>query len=1109
MHYQVVLGVGVLVLALGWALWRMRALRASLSAAIEHQEMMSRFASDWSWTQDADFRFTCFEGTSLARHHLVLDTLRGKRRWELPGLEVSEAAMAAHRACCERHEPFYEFEYGVDVPGMGQRWLVVSGYPLFDDAGVFVGYRGLSRDDTQRHVAELALRASEQRLAAILAGSPVPVFAIDETGVVVAWNRGCELVMGVDAEAMIGSSAPGVPFYGEDRPVLAHYVAGLKDMAELTTYYGDAVYAVDTVPGALAAEGFFPGLGGQDRWLSFLAAPMCDASGRVIGAIETLQDVTARKQAEILLHERNQVFRTLIDNIPAGVALVGKDLQLITWNAEWLRLLGLPAEMFAQGVQSIESIFRYMAERGDYGPGDVEGKVDRRMAQARRFERHFEEWARLDGTVLEFRSSPLAAGGAVAIFTDVTARRNDQRLLQAKHRELEEAQRIAHIGSWRWALGSPEVDVSEEMARFMGGRDRGDRHTLRGCLRCLSVDDRARLHLPLMALIRDGLPLDVLCQIRGAEGDVRDVHMLGRAERTRSGQIVRLVGTVQDVTARREAERALSESEQKFHAIFNQTFQFIGLMSPDGILLEANQTSLDFAGVPASEVIGRPFADGPWWRGAPESRQRLLSAIKRAATGQFERFETEHPSADGTTHFVDFSLKPVFDALGRVSLLIPEGRDITSFKLTQAELQAGREMFATVFDKSPVAMDLLSLTQHDILQVNAAWERVLAIDATRAIGNNTIVLDLWENPSERQRFLDLVAQRSRVDGFEARLRRGDRSIGTFEISSCVVYLDDQRVLLSALVDVTEQHRVQEQVRALNATLEERVKQRTEELLQAKERLEQAMGQLVQSEKLASLGAVVAGVAHELNTPLGNALTVASALHAAVRQCQRDAAAGGLTRTRFDEFMHTSQTAAELLERNIDRAARQINTFKQVAVDQTSERRREFDLRDIVDEALITFGPGLAKSPHALTVDIPEALWMESYPGPLGQVLSNLVTNALTHAFDDTTNGQMVLRARTDGADEVVFSFEDNGRGMSAEVAAHIFDPFYTTRLGQGGSGLGLYIVYNVITGILGGQVSLSTAPGEGACFVVRLPRLAPERAVGAVLPANLLDAGAD
>jgi signal transduction histidine kinase len=331
----------------------------------------------------------------------------------------------------------------------------------------------------------------------------------------------------------------------------------------------------------------------------------------------------------------------------------------------------------------------------------------------------------------------------------------------------------------------------------------------------------------------------------------------------------------------------------------------------------------------------------------------------------------------------------------------------------------------------------------------------------------------------------------------------------FEISSRVVLLDEQRVLLSSLVDVTEQRRAREEVRTLNATLEARVRQRTEELLQAKERLEQAMGQLVQSEKLASLGAVVAGVAHELNTPLGNALTVASALHAEVRQCQRDAAEGGLTRTRFDEFMRTSQTAAELLERNIDRAARQINTFKQVAVDQTSERRREFDLCDIVDEALLTFAPRLARSPHRLTVDIPEGIRMDSYPGPLEQVLANLVTNALIHAFDDTTGGQMRLCATRERADEIVLRFEDNGRGMSAEVAAHVFDPFYTTRLGQGGSGLGLYIAYNFVTGMLGGQVSLRTAPGEGAGFVVRLPCVAPERDAGAVLPANLLDAGAD
>ncbi|KAA3653917.1 MAG: PAS domain S-box protein [Proteobacteria bacterium] len=832
---------------MAWA-WR---LHGALRRAKANQLALARFASDWIWAQDAEFRFTHFEGSTLERHNLVLEALRGKRRWELAGVEVAPADMAAHRACCERHEAFYEFEYGVTIPGMGQRWMVVSGYPVFDSAGRFAGYRGLARDDTQRHAAEVALKASEQRLSAILAGSPVPVFAIDLDGRVVAWNRGCELVIGVSAEVMIGSATPGLPFYGCDRPVLAHFAAGLQPMSALETFYGSAVRPAPAVPGALAAEGFFRNMAGRDRWLSFLAAPMHDEHGAVIGAIETLQDITERRQAE----------------------------------------------------------------------------------------------------------------------------------------------------------------------------------------------------------------------------------------------------------------QALQTSEQKFEVIFNQAFQFIGLLSPDGCLLEANQTSLDFAGVPAEAVIGRPFADGPWWQGVPEHRRRLIEAIGQAAAGRFVRFETEHPAADGSRHAVDFSITPVFDDQGQVTLLIPEGRDITAIKATQAELQAGREMFATIFDQSPVALALIDLPAGRIAQINNAWERALGWSAEQVIGRDTIELNLWFDLAERQRFLDQMARVGRAERFEARLRRGDGVEAVFEISSRVVNINGQRVLLSSLVDVTGQRRTQAEIRALNAHLEERVRLRTDELLHAKERLEQAMGQLVQSEKLASLGAVVAGVAHELNTPLGNALTVASALQDQVRACLSDSAQGRLTRRGFDEFMHTTETAADLLARNIDRAARQITTFKQVAVDHTSERRRTFDLRGVVDEALATFQPKLAKLPHTLTLAIDEGIVMDSYPGPLEQVLANLVANALTHAFAADDAGQMWLRATRDADDTVRMVFEDNGQGMRREVADHVFDPFFTTRLGQGGSGLGMYIVYNFVTGVLGGDIALETAPGQGARFSLRLPRVAPARQGAPAMPPNLLDAG--
>ncbi|NNM52891.1 MAG: hypothetical protein HKM02_11835, partial [Pseudomonadales bacterium] len=249
--------------------------------------------------------------------------------------------------------------------------------------------------------------------------------------------------------------------------------------------------------------------------------------------------------------------------------------------------------------------------------------------------------------------------------------------------------------------------------------------------------------------------------------------------------------------------------------------------------------------------------------------------------------------------------------------------------------------------------------------------------------------------------------------------------------------------------------------------------------------------LQRNERLAALGKIVAGVAHDMNTPIGIALTASTTLVETVRRIDEEAQSGQIRRYILNQFITDSKLASQLIESNLHRAIDLISGFKQVAVDRASAQRRAFDL-DVMLQTIVstTLMPLLKPDGHELMLDIAGDMHMDSYPGPLGEVITNLVSNAIMHAFEDKRHGQMFLRARSlSGGVEIKFS--DDGKGIPPENLQKIFDPFFTTRMGRGGTGLGLSNVHTTVTGLLGGSISVSSVLGQGTEFRLLLPLHAP------------------
>lgn len=279
---------------------------------------------------------------------------------------------------------------------------------------------------------------------------------------------------------------------------------------------------------------------------------------------------------------------------------------------------------------------------------------------------------------------------------------------------------------------------------------------------------------------------------------------------------------------------------------------------------------------------------------------------------------------------------------------------------------------------------------------------------------------------------------------------------------------------------------------LNASLEQRVQERTERLEQALANLESTQHQLIEREKLAALGSLVAGVAHEINTPVGVAMTAASHGRELLRNLDRGFREGKLQRSTLSSAIDGLDEALDMVMRNIERAARLVESFKRTAADRTSEQRSRFEVNAYAEAVLATLQPLLRRRGVTLQFEAGTPCELDSFPGALAHALSNLVTNAALHAFaPQTPEARLRVSVRCE-ADQVCIEVVDNGRGMDAALRQRAFDPFFTTARADGGTGLGLAIARSMVEQSLGGSLQLETAPGQGCRFLLRLPRRAPE-----------------
>ena len=528
-----------------------------------------------------------------------------------------------------------------------------------------------------------------------------------------------------------------------------------------------------------------------------------------------------------------------------------------------------------------------------------------------------------------------------------------------------------------------------------------------------------------------------------------------------------ILGIARDISERKKADIALQQSEEKFRTLSEQSLMAIAIYQKRHITY-ANQAFMDILGYTRKEV-------GTWDRTAilniihPDDRNFVIAEGKKEnirKPGATSHFVFRVITKQGVVKWIDQYSKVII--YGNRPANFFTAIDITKRIAAETALKEGEEMHRLVTEH---ATDIIWVRETDetlrigpVTFISPSIERLRGFTVEEAknlkleesLPPESIATSLQAIHEELQKSFFQKADKSRSRTIEMEMYCKDGSKKWFELTIRVIRDDAgiPRQLLGISRDISERRELQKQ--ALEAS------------------------------KMASLGALVAGVAHEINTPIGVSITASTYMNDIVDNLTKLVADQTATPEKITHMVNKIKDTSAIILRNLQHAVEIISSFKQVAVDQSNEGWRWFNLRKTIEEILINLEPRLRKTNYRITIRCDEKYQLFSSPGAFFQIISNLVMNSLMHGFEDISDGHILIDV-TDKGSEFVLLYSDDGKGMDESILERLFDPFFTTKRGKGGTGLGLHIVYNLVTQTLGGRIVCTSTPGKGADFTLSIP----------------------
>jgi len=582
--------------------------------------------------------------------------------------------------------------------------------------------------------------------------------------------------------------------------------------------------------------------------------------------------------------------------------------------------------------------------------------------------------------------------------------------------------------------------------------------------------------------------------IQRADGSRVEVECTAASMHADDGTAIGAVLVARDITESRRAQQRL----QDLAMVADRTDNAVVITDAQARVEWVNDGFHRLTGYRLAEVQGK--VPGHLLQGPDTDPGTVAYIGRQVRAGEGFMVELINYTKQGQKYWLSINAQPVRDESGKVVKFIAIESNITERKLSEEKLRQLNEsleervnertrelvdervFIETVLDTATGLVVVLD-AEGRIVRFNRACEELTGYRLDEVGGT-----PFWQFlvAPERVEGLRQMLEDMSQSGASARhegewlTRSGGRRLIDWTNAPLLGPDGKLRFIVATGSDITERKQAEQGLLQANADLKETIATLTS-----------TRDQLVQAEKMASLGSLVAGISHEINTPLGIGVTSATTLQEEVGQLQKQFGEGSMKRSNLERFFAQAEQGLDILIRNLHRAAELIRSFKQVAVDQSSDQWRRLDLREYVDEILTSLRPRWKHTPIQVGNEVAEGLFIYTHPGALYQIISNLVMNSLSHAYEPDQPGTLRIRAELRGG-RLHLEYSDDGKGIPSEFQSRVFDPFFTTRRGSGGSGLGMHIVYNLVTGPLQGSIALASQEGEGTTFRMVFPLLNEE-----------------